>query len=314
MYDLIGDIHGYARPLEALLRKLGYRERFGVWSHPERQVIFVGDFVDRGPQQLETVQIARAMVEHNTALAVMGNHEFNAVAYATPHPHRPSEFLRPHTLKNARQHAAFLNAVAAGSALHHEIIEWFKTLPLYLDLPDLRVVHACWHEPSLQVMDNYLSADNCLLPSAWSAASIEGHEAYEATEILLKGLEIPLPNGAFFLDKDANRRDHVRSRWWQTDAASYQDAAIVPPAALPAIPAAPVPPGVLPGYDERKPLFLGHYWMVADKPEPLTDHIACLDYSIASPPTEQGAVRGKLVAYRWQGERTLTTDHFVWVS
>jgi hypothetical protein len=30
-YDIIGDIHGYAEPLKALLAKLGYRERGGAW-------------------------------------------------------------------------------------------------------------------------------------------------------------------------------------------------------------------------------------------------------------------------------------------
>lgn len=80
MYDLIGDIHGFASELKCLLRKLGYQEREGTWQHPERRVIFLGDFVDRGPEQVETIQIAQRMVEEGYALAVMGNHEFNAVA------------------------------------------------------------------------------------------------------------------------------------------------------------------------------------------------------------------------------------------
>jgi len=104
MYDLIGNIHGYAAPLKRLLEKLGYSERGGVWQHPERKVIFLGDFIDRGPEQVETVQIARAMVEGGTAFAVMGNHEFNAIAWATPDPERTDHWLRPHTDKNRRQH------------------------------------------------------------------------------------------------------------------------------------------------------------------------------------------------------------------
>lgn len=63
MYDLIGDIHGYATELKALLTKMSYEEIDGVWQHLERKVIFLGDFVDRGPEQVETVEIARKMVE-----------------------------------------------------------------------------------------------------------------------------------------------------------------------------------------------------------------------------------------------------------
>ncbi|WP_234271031.1 metallophosphoesterase [Billgrantia ethanolica] len=84
MYDLIGDIHGHTDALERLLAALDYQERDGLWSHAERQVIFLGDFIDRGPKQVETVRIARAMVEAGQALAVMGNHEFNAVAWQRP--------------------------------------------------------------------------------------------------------------------------------------------------------------------------------------------------------------------------------------
>jgi hypothetical protein len=47
-YDLIGDIHGCARTLERLLDTLGYRVQDGVWRHPQRMAIFLGDLVDRG--------------------------------------------------------------------------------------------------------------------------------------------------------------------------------------------------------------------------------------------------------------------------
>jgi hypothetical protein len=52
-YDVIGDIHGHAEVLCRLLREMGYRDDDGVFLHPDRQVIFVGDFVDCGPKQRE---------------------------------------------------------------------------------------------------------------------------------------------------------------------------------------------------------------------------------------------------------------------
>ena len=50
---------------------------------------------------------------------------------------------------------AFLDEVE-GTHLQKEITDWFRTLPLWLDLGGLRVVHACWHQPS---MDRLLPAD-----------------------------------------------------------------------------------------------------------------------------------------------------------
>ena len=61
----------------------GYTESQGIFQHDTRKVIFVGDFVDRGPQQREVLRIARNMCEGGAANAVLGNHELNAIAWAT---------------------------------------------------------------------------------------------------------------------------------------------------------------------------------------------------------------------------------------
>ena len=52
MYDLIGDIHGHADELTELLTKLDYKLCNGAWSHDHRMVIFLGDYIDRGPKQM----------------------------------------------------------------------------------------------------------------------------------------------------------------------------------------------------------------------------------------------------------------------
>ena len=68
MYDLIGDIHGHASELVKLLAALGYSKHKGVYKHPERQAIFLGDFIDRGPQIRETLEIVRPMIDSNAAI------------------------------------------------------------------------------------------------------------------------------------------------------------------------------------------------------------------------------------------------------
>ena len=135
-YDIIGDIHGYSEKLHSLLHSLGYTRSSNSngYTHSERKVIFLGDFIDRGPQQLDTVLIVKAMIENGSALAVMGNHEYNAICYATPHPHHPNDYLRTHSgntgKKNFQQHAAFLNGIQHDSVLYDELILFFKALPL----------------------------------------------------------------------------------------------------------------------------------------------------------------------------------------
>src|SRR5271165_3314175 len=140
--DIIGDVHGQFGKLEALLARLGYSPVAGVWKHATRTAVFVGDLIDRGPRQVETVELVRSMVAAGAARCILGNHEFNAIAWATPNRSSPGEFLRPRGKPgNREQHRAFLREVE-GTPRHDEIIAWFKTLPLWLDLGGLRIVHA----------------------------------------------------------------------------------------------------------------------------------------------------------------------------
>ena len=64
------------------------------------------------------------------------------VAYHTP-DRESSDYLRPHAAKNADQHEEFLKAYALTPEDYAEVIDWFRTRPLWLDLGGLRVVHAC---------------------------------------------------------------------------------------------------------------------------------------------------------------------------
>ncbi|MFE2100884.1 polynucleotide kinase-phosphatase [Streptomyces sp. NPDC059468] len=71
-FDIIGDIHGCASELEALLARLGYAD--GV--HPDgRTAVFVGDLVDRGPDSPGVLRRVMSMTGSGNALCVPGNHE-----------------------------------------------------------------------------------------------------------------------------------------------------------------------------------------------------------------------------------------------
>lgn len=133
-YDVIGDLHGHADKLVGLLKQLGYVERSSTWRHSDRQAIFIGDLIDRGPAQRDTVDLARSMVEAGTAQMVLGNHEFNAIAWATPDPESRGDYLSTRSeevgARNRHQHKAFLADVGEGSPAHSAYIGWFRSLPL----------------------------------------------------------------------------------------------------------------------------------------------------------------------------------------
>jgi polynucleotide kinase-phosphatase len=84
-FDIIGDIHGCFDELRMLLETLGYRvtsqcegsddSAFKVVPPDGRQVIFLGDLVDRGPSVPEVLRLVMSMVGSGSALCVPGNHE-----------------------------------------------------------------------------------------------------------------------------------------------------------------------------------------------------------------------------------------------
>ncbi|WP_420993670.1 metallophosphoesterase [Cupriavidus sp. 30B13] len=305
-YDIIGDVHGEARKLQSLLVRLGYIEREGAFRHPERTAIFVGDFIDRGPHQLETINIVRPMVQAGSALAVMGNHEFNAIAWYLRDPDQSDKYLRTREgevgQKNRKQHQAFLDEVERNSDLHAEIIEWFLSLPLWLDLPELRVIHACWHSDAIAELEPLLRPGRLLDIEMMVKASRKDTLEYRLVETLLKGVEVPLPPGRTFKDKSGHTRHEARIRWWDGSATNYRQAAMVSHETRVQLPDADLPGSARVSYADDKPVFVGHYWMTG-RPDVLSSAVVCVDYSAGN--------GGPLVAYRWSGEAELSADYFV---
>jgi hypothetical protein len=305
-YDVIGDVHGHADALTGLLHSMGYRERGGAWRHPGRQAVFVGDLIDRGPQQLETIAIVRRMVDRGTAHVVLGNHEFNAIAYATP---TDGGHLRSRSRKHRKQHAAFIAAVGEDSSLHRELVDWFMTIPLWLELDGLRVVHACWSEPDLEYLRTRSSDTNTLDPDLVADASTDDHPAFDAIETVLKGPEVRIPDGITFHDKGSHTRTNVRLTWWNESATDWRD--LLPPGTrildadgtpIEALPDRPIPDQLLRHYTGDVPVIFGHYWF--EGPLVLTNPLAlCVDYSAGA--------GGPLAAYRFDGEATLRADKLV---
>lgn len=208
-YDIIGDVHGCADQLEALLAKLGYETTGGAaeYRHPDRQVVFVGDLIDRGPGQLRVLEVAKAMVDASSAQIVMGNHEFNALGYHHEHPAGSGKYLRDRNAKHTGQHAAYLDQLTDDQQRHY--LDWFATLPLWLDLGELRVVHACWHQESMAAVQKHCGSSAPFADAGHLAAAHDkAHELYDAIEILLKGPEISLVahRQPKYLDKDGHPR------------------------------------------------------------------------------------------------------------
>jgi hypothetical protein len=302
-FDIIGDVHGQYYKLVGLLRHLGYELYQDTWKHPGRTAIFVGDLIDRGPDQVQTVELVRRMEAIGAARCILGNHEFNAIAWATGDPDDPSKWLRDHDKPgNLEQHQAFLVEVE-GTPKHQEILRWFKSLPMWLDYGDFRVVHACWHQASIDKLQSICGPHQRLSEELIRRGCRKGTWEFAALETVCKGPEVKLPPGISFNDKGGKVRHEVRVRWWQDDLSTYRKAAIGPPGDMKIIPNEPMPAEWQSHPYAGPPVIFGHYWFTGT-PEVISAKFVCVDYSAAKD--------GPLVAYRWDGETALSSDKLAW--
>lgn len=139
-FDIIGDLHGCCDELLSLLKIMGYkvenpRSLIPRIAAPEgRTAVFVGDFVDRGPDNVRTLLIVMAMIRSGAALAVPGNHDDKLLRALQGAPVKISNGL-DRTLQE-------LNA--AGEEMQALVRDFLDGLPshLVLDGGNLVVAHA----------------------------------------------------------------------------------------------------------------------------------------------------------------------------
>jgi Calcineurin-like phosphoesterase len=303
MFDFIGDVHGHADKLEELLEKLGYTSKNNVYAHPQRKAFFVGDYIDRGPKIKKTLKIVQSMVDGENAIALMGNHEYNAICF---HAKKNSGgHLRDHSIKNIIQHFETLKQFQNRQDDYEDYLDWFKTLPLFYENSSFRAVHAAWDNISIDILRQHLFQSK-LTDELIEQSVIKDSPFYDAIETTLKGKEIRLPKGHFFTDKDGNRQKNIRIKWWEDPSRmNYHEISIEP---LENIEETPIDLANLKNKDYYKadniPVFFGHYWLKGN-PMLYRENICCLDYSVAK--------HGFLAAYRFDGESILDSSKFVFV-
>ena len=105
---IIGDLHGDAECAEHWVQRTGLIDKAtGDWSDPTSHLIFVGDYVDKGPTSRQVVELVKGLTERypDQVTALLGNHEmellldrdrsrwdswggsgFFGLAYASVHP------------------------------------------------------------------------------------------------------------------------------------------------------------------------------------------------------------------------------------
>ena len=136
-YNIIGDIHAHADILQTLLEKLGYHR-----------------------QNRRVIPRVKPMVEQQKAYTILGNHEYDAICFHTYGEDRKTP-LRAHSKKHSA--TSILSARISFSPPRTERGHWLvQNLPLFLELDGFWAIRACWYQPILDQMKDYLDDSNCL--------------------------------------------------------------------------------------------------------------------------------------------------------
>jgi diadenosine tetraphosphatase ApaH/serine/threonine PP2A family protein phosphatase len=134
-FDIVGDVHGCADELLALLTRLGYEvapDRRSARPPAGRKAIFLGDLVDRGPDGIAVLRLVMGMVAAGQALCVAGNHDATLL-----------RALRDGELADSRSLAVTLERLAAEpAAFAAEVGRFLDGLPAHLVLDGGRLVVA----------------------------------------------------------------------------------------------------------------------------------------------------------------------------
>ncbi|SFB86934.1 Calcineurin-like phosphoesterase [Marinospirillum celere] len=281
-WDIIGDVHGQLPLLLQLLKELGYEALGDHWRHSQCQAVFVGDVLDSGPQMGATLQLIQRMVQAGAARMVVGNHELELLAFLYRRGFTELAEADPEAVLECLLKSLVSDYIRLASDLSDQpevlwqLLCWLQQQPLWIDEPELKVVHACWDTTALQTLQKAGVAS--LKPRVLQAWLAKEEPVYSALELLVCGCQ----------QLDARRQ---KIRWWPDALADYAQLNLAEkqaPAAL---------------SSSSEPVFFGHYSLsYRSELTVISDWQVCTDFG--------AACGGPLVAYRHRRQQPINNRHF----
>lgn len=281
--DVVGDIHGEIRALLTLMGHLGYDE---AGRHPAgRRLVFVGDLTDRGPDSPAVVDLVTDLLVGERAQCVLGNHDLNVLLGEKKHDNGwyfGDEFSSD---------GQAVPQKLADDDIKSRVQSLFAGLPLVLERPDLRVVHAAWSAGAIES-----------LPREANVAELfEEHKARIDAELDLSGAKVSVRELRHQIDNpvkmitsgpeervetsfesSGKTRSQRRVEWWP---------------------------------DYRGPLCVfGHYSLPPERPRD-SPHAFCVDFNVGKRWTERRETsatgpfcRTRLAAFRFPEQIVIFDD------
>jgi Calcineurin-like phosphoesterase len=142
---VVGDVHGHRDEMVAALREAGLVDSDEAWSGGTAQVWFLGDFFDRGPDGLGSLELVMRLADEaepagGSVRALLGNHEILALGMYrfggidVPSDFGPRSFERSWRLNGGLE--------SDQDRLTERHVEWLCDLPALAIVADHLLMHS----------------------------------------------------------------------------------------------------------------------------------------------------------------------------
>ncbi|MFW6290200.1 MAG: metallophosphoesterase [Mariniphaga sp.] len=300
MYDIIGDVHGHAQLLKKMLNELGYKKTSSGYAHPERKAVFVGDFINRGPSIRKVIRTIRTMVENGNAYTILGNHELNSII---SYIKRKNNLFQQNDISEFKTIYEFRNFPEEWK----DHVRWLRSLPLFLELDGIRVVHACWSDEAVEFVKQHIAPGKIKKEVFKQIYKSPDSEMAKNIWLLTKGIQFKLPGDLKIKNNKGTFPRSFRMRWWEyPQGKTFKELSFESKYEMPDYTVPPqIEPWSLPYPDDAPIVFFGHYCR-HNGPFIVKPNVCCIDACINGSKT--------LMAYRWHGETALTETNLVRVG
>ncbi|MBC87120.1 MAG: hypothetical protein CL677_08050 [Bdellovibrionaceae bacterium] len=172
----IGDVHGCFDQLKELISKLPLDD--------SSTLVFLGDYVDRGPNSNEVIQFIIDLKKKYNVVALRGNHEQMMIDYVD----NPSSVNAGLFILNGGSATLASYAQEDGQYdIPNQHIVFLRNLPLYYETEDFFFVHAGVPEISLSEINEEEHADQLLwirepfltTTMNWEKTIVHGHTVFD---------------------------------------------------------------------------------------------------------------------------------------
>jgi len=296
--DFVGDIHANSKKFISLLEKLGYVFVNDKWEHSEnRQLVILGDFINAGFDNIQTLSILYKLWKSNKAIILLGNHEYFLAWYYFKFARTAFTSSKSPLIND---YESLLNEFKNSVDELCVYTEWLLGFPLFIENDKFRAVHAYWSENNIEQIKPYKNLKQ--LFEKFENSKSKEKILKNAINETIEGLKIQL-----YVSCKMDKPVKYRVKWWQNIYNKPLPQSIMThrPVKCPGI---IVAPELLPGFkhyaETEIPVFFGHYWFQT-LPYLLRNNVCCLDFGASK--------GGYLVAYRWNGEKELNVNNLVYL-